>query len=174
MSDGNGVGAGRPPVATGSRGRRMLAALLVVAGLWTVSPLLAWVYGLGSFAAWFWLGLSPAVALMVAAVLWLRHRDPAGEMLTAMSAGVLGGVLATVAYDLVRVPIVVWTGYRLFAPVSSYGLLITDRAPRASSPSSSAGGTTSSTASDSRSPSRCSASGADGRGRSPSRCCSRP
>jgi hypothetical protein len=37
--------------------------------------------------------------------------------------GALGGVVGTILYDVVRIPFVIG-GYRLFAPISSYGLLM--------------------------------------------------
>ena len=53
----------------GWRARIAVGAL----GLCSVIPLLAWVYGLGSFAAWFWRLAFPA-AVVLGAVAWRASR----------------------------------------------------------------------------------------------------
>ncbi|MGI8608056.1 MAG: hypothetical protein ACR2MY_02325 [Candidatus Dormibacteria bacterium] len=45
-------------------------------------------------------------------------------LLVAISAGATGGLLATIAYDIVRLPFLA-EGYRLFAPIDTYGILMT-------------------------------------------------
>lgn len=98
--------------------------MLLVAGLGSVAPLLAWVFGLGSFAAWFWFTTVPGFTLILVTGVVLRraHRYP--SLAVAITAGLLGGLVATVLYDLARVPFLA-VGYRLFAPVNSYGILMT-------------------------------------------------
>lgn len=101
-------------------GRVGLAAL----GLGPVVPLLAWVYGLGSFAVWFWAVAAPALALLLW-IGWAVSRPGAahGQLHTILVAGTVGGLLGTVGYDLVRVPFVVG-GLRVLAPIDSYGVLL--------------------------------------------------
>ena len=103
--------------------QRILAALCLVLGLCSVAPLLAWVYGLGTFALWFWALAAPGLLFIAVLALWLRRSGAHSELLVAITAGALGGLVGTIAYDLVRLPFLV-VGYRLFAPINSYGLLI--------------------------------------------------
>lgn len=113
----------RPPLLSGPTGQRVLAAAIFVLGLCSVAPLLAWVYGLGSFAAWFW-GLAAPGMLLVAVVAVVLGRTGAyPDLRVAIIAGVLGGIAGTIAYDVVRMPFLA-AGYRLFAPINSYGILI--------------------------------------------------
>lgn len=100
---------------------RGLCALL---GLLSVAALLAWVFGLGSFAVWFW-GLSfPATVALIAIALWIQNGNHPHIAALIAAAGI-AGVVGTVGYDLFRIPFVV-SGLRLFAPVDSYGVLILD------------------------------------------------
>jgi hypothetical protein len=96
-------------------------------GLCSVVPLLAWVYGLGSFAAWFWrLAFPAAVALAVVGWRAARPGSRAPDGLRAvLVTGTLGGLLGTIGYDLFRVPFVV-SGLRVLAPIDSYGVLLLD------------------------------------------------
>jgi hypothetical protein len=101
---------------------------LVIAGfgLCSVVPLLAWVYGLGSFAAWFWRLAAPA-ALLLGLVAW-RVSRPGGDrygLRAVLVAGTVGGILGTVGYDLFRIPFVA-SGLRVLAPIDSYGVLLLD------------------------------------------------
>jgi hypothetical protein len=113
----------QPPMFSGGLAQRALAALCLVFGLCSVAPLLAWVYGLGTFALWFWLLAAPGLAFIAVLALWLRRTGVHPELQVAIWAGALGGLVGTIAYDLIRVPFLV-VGYRLFAPINSYGLLI--------------------------------------------------
>jgi hypothetical protein len=97
-------------------------AAVALCGLLSVSSLLAWVYDLGSFSTWF-VACSVPSTLALAAVGWVV-RDKAGyEVLRlGMVAGATGGLVGTLGYDLFRVPFVA-AGYRLLAPIDSYGVL---------------------------------------------------
>lgn len=100
--------------------------LVVVAACGSVFPLLAWVYGLGSFATW-GAGVGLPLVLAVtgfAAVLTRTGRWPATRR--AVRAGALGGLLGTLGYDLFRVPFVHLLGLGLLAPIDSYGVLLLD------------------------------------------------
>ena len=66
-----------------------------------------------------------SVALIIAAFAWRRTRF--AGIAGAIENGALGGLLGTFAYDLVRVPFHL-SGKRVFAPVSAYGIWITDAA----------------------------------------------
>jgi hypothetical protein len=112
----------KPPALAGPAGQRILAAACGILGLCSVAPLLAWVYDLGTFAAWFWLLAAPGILFIsvTAIVLKLTGRYPTLYM--ALVAGVLGGIVATIGYDLIRTPFLA-VGYRLFAPINSYGVL---------------------------------------------------
>ena len=111
------------PILAGPRSQRMLAALCLVFGLCSVAPLLAWVYGLGLFALWFWLLAAPGLLFVSGLGIYLHRSGRHPELLSALIAGALGGLVGTIAYDVCRLPFLA-AGYRLFAPISSYGLLI--------------------------------------------------
>ncbi len=88
----------------------------------SVASLLAWVYGLGSFRTWFLLVSVPGqLAMVVLAVLATRRHDR-DELRVLLMAGVVGGLLGTLGYDLFRVPFVM-AGLRVLAPIDSYGVL---------------------------------------------------
>ncbi|MFD0277292.1 hypothetical protein ACFVHB_25760 [Kitasatospora sp. NPDC127111] len=115
----------RRPERRGSRAPRdgTLTAVCAVLGLLPVAPLLAWAYGLGPFAVWFWAVTVPSLAVLavigVATGRSARHH----RLHTALVAGTVGGLLGTFAYDLFRLPFLL-PGYRLFAPIDSYGVLL--------------------------------------------------
>lgn len=90
-----------------------------------MAPLLAWVHGLGSFAAWYWALTAPALVAL-ASVTGRVARDPRRQPLArALQAGAIGGLLGTIGYDLVRVPFEL-AGLRVLAPIDSYGVLLTN------------------------------------------------
>jgi hypothetical protein len=92
-------------------------------GLASVVPLLAWVYGLGPFHVWFWYLAAPALAGML--TLGVVSSRSAGFPLIrrALAVGFTAGLIGTVGYDLFRVPFSL-LGFRLLAPIDSYGVLI--------------------------------------------------
>jgi hypothetical protein len=105
------------------RRRVPLAPVIAPLGLASVASLLAWVFGLGTFSAWFWWFSFPAmVALATVGGLATRH-GARPQLLLALRAGIVGGLLGTVGYDLFRVPFHL-AGFRLLAPIDSYGVLI--------------------------------------------------
>jgi hypothetical protein len=108
----------------GPASQRALAAVIAALGLGSIAPLLAWVYNLGAFATWFWLTTVPGFLFMAVVAAIYHRRGEHRALLIALSAGVLGGVIATLVYDVVRMPFLV-VGYRLFAPINSYGILMT-------------------------------------------------
>lgn len=113
----------QPPVFHGPAGQRVLAVACGIFGLCSVAPLLTWVFGLGSFAAWFWLLAAPGLLLIVVIAVVLKRSGRYPDLYVALVAGALGGVVATLGYDLIRTPFLA-AGYRLFAPIDSYGILI--------------------------------------------------
>jgi len=96
---------------------------LFVAACASVFPLLAWVYGLGSFRAWA-LASGPLVIGVVATAVWLDRTGRWPATRAALLAGALGGLVGSLAYDLFRVPFVYLTGLQLLAPIESYGVLL--------------------------------------------------
>lgn len=115
----------RPPLLSGDRTQRVLAAVVLLAGLGSVAPLLTWVYGLGPFSTWFWLQAVPGLIAIGAIYAWSGRRGNRPSLTIAIAAGILGGVLGTILYDVSRLPFLA-VGYRLFAPISSYGVLMID------------------------------------------------
>jgi hypothetical protein len=88
----------------------------------SVAPLLAWVFGLGSFRSWFLATTLPGTATLV----WLAAgpHPPAGAR-RIITVGLFAGVVGTLGYDLFRIPFVFGFGYRLLSPIESYGVLLT-------------------------------------------------
>jgi hypothetical protein len=93
--------------------------------LLSVAPLLAWVYGVGSFAAWYWRLAFPSVVAVVVWTVWARRSAVHTDLTRAVRVGAVGGLLGTVGYDLVRIPVEL-SGTRVFAPIDSYGVLLID------------------------------------------------
>jgi len=93
---------------------------LFLLGGTSVASLLAWVMGVASFSTTFLLVTLPGQVGLVAMALAIRRRAP--EVRTLLVAGLLGGLMGTLAYDLVRVPFVM-AGFRVLAPIDSYGVL---------------------------------------------------
>ena len=99
---------------------RGVCALL---GLLSVGSLLAWLWGLGPFALYWWAVSVPATAVLVAAGAAASWRRRTSAFRTALIAGVLGGLLGTLAYDAVRLPETLF-GIRPYMPIETYGLLM--------------------------------------------------
>ncbi|HUP87394.1 MAG TPA: hypothetical protein VM143_17210 [Acidimicrobiales bacterium] len=97
-------------------------AVVLLAGT-PVASLLAWVLGLGRFSVWFWRVSAPGVAGLIAVGWWLASRRAGGRLHTAMVAGTIGGLIGTAGYDVFRLPFLI-AGYRLLAPIDSYGVLL--------------------------------------------------
>lgn len=102
-------------------------------GLCPVGALVAWAYRLGSFSSWFWRLSFPASMALLAIGVWSGRRTrPWHPWIGRFFAhGVVGGVLGAVAYDLIRVPFLLF-GLRLLSPIDSYGVLMLNA--QASSP----------------------------------------
>lgn len=88
----------------------------------SVASLLAWVYGLGSFAGWFLAVSVPGQLGLIGIALWAVRREGMEELRVLLLAGLVGGLLGTLGYDLFRVPFVIG-GLRVLAPIDSYGVL---------------------------------------------------
>ncbi len=88
----------------------------------SVASLLAWVYGVGSFRVWFLVVSVPGQLALAAIALWAVRRDGLAELRVLLLAGLLGGLVGTLGYDLFRVPFVL-AGLRVLAPIDSYGVL---------------------------------------------------
>lgn len=100
----------------------LVRAVFFLLGGSSVASLLAWVFGLGSFHSWFFAVTLPGQLLLVAAGLWLARQDEFAELRSLLMAGLVGGLVGTVGYDLFRVPFAL-AGLQVFAPIDSYGVL---------------------------------------------------
>ncbi len=93
-----------------------------VAASATVVPLLLWVGATASFRTIALAVALPAVLFVVAVAHRSTKRFPATA--TAITAGVVGGLLGTIGYDVFRVPFVYGLGLGLLEPIESYGVLL--------------------------------------------------
>lgn len=108
--------------AVASRMPSWARVVVFLLGGTSVASLLAWVYGVGSFRAWFLAVSLPGQLVLAGLALWVARRDDLAELRLLLLAGFLGGLVGTVGYDLARVPFVV-AGLRVLAPIDSYGVL---------------------------------------------------
>src|SRR5262245_29538919 len=100
-----GTMTGPPIERFGLNGGVMHPAELL-ALLWALAPvgsLLAYFYGLMTMAAAFWTLVVPAVIVLL--LLWHRARRHSPDLALRIGCGFWAGSLATLAYDLVRVPV---------------------------------------------------------------------
>lgn len=97
-------------------------AVFFLLGGSSVASLLGWVFGLGSFHTWFLAVSVPGQVLLAVVGVWLARRDDLVELRSLLMAGLVGGVVGTVGYDLFRVPFAL-AGLQVFAPIDSYGVL---------------------------------------------------
>ncbi len=118
------------PYAVPSRPDLRPASLAARVGLFLAclpsgSAVLTEVYGVASLHDVVWYLAVPGY-LILAATWWLTRNSPeewVRELADAIAIGAVGGVLATVAYDVVRIPWVM-SGIRVYVPNSTYGLWI--------------------------------------------------
>lgn len=113
---------GSADTAVASRLPGWARVVVFLLGGTSVASLLAWVYGLGSFQAWFLAVSVPGQVVLAALALWAVRRDDLVELRVLLLAGFLGGLVGTLGYDLARVPFVL-AGLRVLAPIDSYGVL---------------------------------------------------
>jgi len=108
-----------------------LRVVLALGCMLTVAPLLAWVQELGSFTTWFVVCTVPALTAVIVTLVWFARSGRFPDTVMAAKAGIVGGLLGTIAYDLVRLPAVA-LGRQVLAPIDSYGVLLLS-APASSS-----------------------------------------
>lgn len=104
--------------------REPLALVALALGASSIATLLLYFYGvlpMGQAVRWL---LLPAVALLAAFAAWARKHRP--ELSRRILAGLWAGALATLAYDLVRVPISA-SGLPVFKAISYFGTVILDQ-----------------------------------------------
>lgn len=97
-------------------------AVTALAGGSSVLALLAWVYKLAPFQRAFVALSLPCLALLGVLAVHARRSPALADLL---AAGVAGGLVGTIGYDLFRIPFVV-AGLRMLAPIDSYGVLLLD------------------------------------------------
>ena len=102
-----------------------LRLALAIAACSSVFPLLAWVAGIAAFRIVALVVALPMLLGLLGVTAWMDRTGRWPETRAAILAGVLGGALGTVAYDLVRIPFVYLLGLQLLAPIDSYGVLLT-------------------------------------------------
>lgn len=99
-----------------------LRALCALFGVMPVLPLLVWVYGLAPFSTMTVAVALPAVLALFAIAFVASGSASLQGLWTAIGCGVVGGLIGTLAYDLVRVPQTL-VGLRPYVPIESYGVL---------------------------------------------------
>jgi len=102
-----------------------LRFVIAVAACSSVFPLLAWVAGAAAFRTVALVVALPMLLGLVGVTAWMDRTGRWPDTRAAILAGALGGMLGTLAYDLVRVPFVYLLGLQLLAPIDSYGVLLT-------------------------------------------------
>lgn len=107
--------------------RTQPAALVpFVLGSASIASLLLYFYGVAAMGTGTrWLLLPSLLALLIFLVLAVRRRQ--AELVDRILAGLWAGALATLAYDVVRVPISA-SGVPVFKAISYFGTLILDQA----------------------------------------------
>lgn len=99
---------------------RLLSVLVFFACVPQAGSLLLKMYGVCGLQEGFLYTSLPALLCIV--IIYNRVRRSSDEMLTdSIHLGVFGGLLATFAYDLCRIPFVIF-GQRIFAPIAAYGV----------------------------------------------------
>jgi len=114
------------PQASATRAPLLRTVVFLLGGT-SVASLLAWVFDLGSFSTWFLAVGVPGQLALVAIGIWLARRPDLADMRTLLIAGLVGGLIGTIGYDLFRVPFALG-GLRVLAPIDSYGVLALDAA----------------------------------------------
>ena len=102
-----------------------LALVPFVLGSASIGSLLLYFYGvaaMGTATRWI---LLPAVLMLIAFVAW-AHRRGRRQLVDRILAGLWAGSVATLAYDVVRVPISA-SGVPVFKAISYFGTLILDQ-----------------------------------------------
>jgi hypothetical protein len=100
----------------------LLVPLLL--GASSIASLLLYFYGVFDMRRGVLSMLLPAVVLLILVMLWARWTGRQ-SLSHRMLAGLWAGALATLMYDLVRVPIV-WSGLPVFKAISYFGTVIVD------------------------------------------------
>ena len=102
-----------------------LRVVLFLVCLPSANAVLAEVYGVASLHDVVWFLAMPSYAILVAAWLFTRGSpNPALRRISeALVIGAVGGFVATVVYDVIRIPFVLG-GMRVYVPNDTYGLWI--------------------------------------------------
>lgn len=105
-------------------GSELLRLLCFLACVTSIGALLAKVYGIASMQTGALVVALPCTISMVGVWAWARKLD--GRVLAdALRIGFVGGLVATIAYDVARLPFHL-IGQRVFAPISAYGVWLLD------------------------------------------------
>jgi hypothetical protein len=98
--------------------------LLFLACIPSGGALLAKVYGVAQMQPVTLYVFLPCLLFILAVWIWAGGNERRA-LSQGISVGILGGLLGTFAYDLVRVPFLM-AGQRVFAPITAYGVWIAD------------------------------------------------
>ena len=93
-----------------------------VLGASSIGTLLLYFYGVAEMSLSVWALLAPAALLLGAYTLWAKRSDRT-DLFMRIVAGLWAGSFATLAYDLVRVPIAM-SGIPVFKAISYFGTVI--------------------------------------------------
>ena len=102
--------------------REPAAAIVFLAASTSIASLVFYLVGLAEFRVLLRLLLIPGVVILFGALVWAHFREKR-ELFQRVVAGLWAGVLATLLYDLVRVPVVM-AGTPVFKAISYFGTVM--------------------------------------------------
>lgn len=110
------------PIAPSWRAQSLVFLVPLLLGVSSITTLLLYFYGIAEMGDSVRSMVLPAIVLLVLVTFWAR-RTQRIELFHRILAGLWAGALATLTYDLVRVP-VAWSGIPVFKAISYFGMVI--------------------------------------------------
>jgi len=102
--------------------REPAAGVVFLGASTSIASLVFYLVGLAEFKVLLCLLLIPGVIILLGSLFWARHRNKL-KLYQRVVAGLWAGILATLLYDLVRVPVVM-AGTPVFKAISYFGTVM--------------------------------------------------